>query len=92
VYNHPEKAPEPFAGNHGAARGYDELRGQSEVRSAALRVDRGTARNESEPRGQSNVHSNAFSGFGHGGEERSFSSRGSASFGGGGGYHGGGRR
>jgi len=38
-----------------------------------------------EPRGQSGVRSGAFSGFGNGGQARSFSSRGSASFGGGGG-------
>ncbi len=38
-----------------------------------------------EPRGQSGVRSDAFSGFGNGGQARSFSSRGSASFGGGGG-------
>jgi hypothetical protein len=92
VYNRPERPPEPFAGNHGAARGYDEPRGQSEVRSGAPHLDRGTARNDTEPRGQSNIHSNVFSGFGHPGEERGFSSRGSASFGGGGGFHGGGRR
>jgi uncharacterized membrane protein YgcG len=52
--------------------------------------DRGAARGYAEPRGQSGVRSDAFSGFGRGGEERSFSSRGSASFGGGGGFHGGG--
>ena len=56
--------------------------------------DRGAARGYAEPRGKSGVRSSAFSSFGHGGEERSFSSRGSASFGGGfgGGFHGGGRR
>jgi len=47
------------------------------------------ARGFAEPRGQSGMRSGAFSSFGHGGEERSFSSRGSASFGGGG-FHGGG--
>jgi hypothetical protein len=52
--------------------------------------DRGAARGYAQPRGQSGVRSGAFSGFGRGGEERSFSSRGSASFGGGG-FHGGGR-
>ena len=43
---------------------------------------------------QSNVHSGAFSGYNHGGESRSFSSRGSQSFGGGsrGGGFGGGSR
>jgi hypothetical protein len=91
VYNRPEKAPEPFGGDRGAARGYPEARVQSDARSRAPTVDRGTARRDAEPRGQSDIRSSAFSGFGHGGEERSFSSRGSASFGGGGGFHGGGR-
>jgi len=35
------------------------------------------------PRGQSGTRSGAFSGYGHGGETRGYSSRGSASFGGG---------
>src|SRR5271157_3304734 len=58
------------------------------------------ARGYGEPQGQSGVHSGAFSGYDHGGEARSYSSRGSASFGGGaprgggfgggGGFHGGG--
>ncbi len=46
------------------------------------------ARGYAEPRGQSGVRSGAFSGYEHGGETRSFSSRGSSSFGGGG-FHGG---
>ena len=55
------------------------------------------ARGYAQPRGQSGVRSGAFSGYNHGGQARSFSSRGSASFGGGGfrgggggGFHGGG--
>src|SRR5271166_1560394 len=48
------------------------------------------ARGYAEPRGQSGVRSGAFSGYGHGGEERGFSSRGSSSVGGGGFGHGGG--
>src|SRR5580658_5238235 len=48
------------------------------------------ARGYSEHGGQSGVRSGAFSGYDHGGQTRSFSSRGSASFGGGGGFHGGG--
>ena len=47
------------------------------------------ARGYGEPRGQSGVRSGAFSGYDHGGQARSFSSRGSSSFGGGG-FHGGG--
>jgi len=41
------------------------------------------ARGYAEPRGQSGVRSGAFSGYDHGGQARSFSSRGSASTGGG---------
>ncbi|HKN16692.1 MAG TPA: DUF3300 domain-containing protein [Candidatus Sulfotelmatobacter sp.] len=51
--------------------------------------DRQAARGFGDPRGQSGVHSGAFSGYDHGGQERSFSQRGGASFGGGG-FHGGG--
>jgi hypothetical protein len=49
------------------------------------------ARGYAAPRGESGVRSGAFSGYEHGGQTRSFSSRGSASFGGGRGG-GGGRR
>jgi hypothetical protein len=51
------------------------------------------ARGYSGSHAESNVHSGAFSGYDHGGESRSYSARGSASFGGsrgGGGSHGGG--
>jgi hypothetical protein len=54
------------------------------------------ARGFAPPRGQSGVRSGAFSGYDHGGETRSYSARGSASFGGGarggGGSRGGGGR
>jgi uncharacterized membrane protein YgcG len=57
--------------------------------------DNHEARGYGQAHTQSNVHSGAFSGYNHGGESRSFSSRGSQSFGGGsrgggGGSHGGG--
>jgi hypothetical protein len=52
--------------------------------------DTRAARGYAEPRGQSGVRSGAFSGYDHGGQERSFSSRGGSSLGGGGGFHGGG--
>ena len=57
--------------------------------------NRQAARGYAEPRGQSGVRSGAFSGIDHGGQARSFSSRGQTSFGGGGmrgggGFHGGG--
>jgi hypothetical protein len=47
------------------------------------------ARGYADPRGESGVRSGAFGGYEHGGQARSFSSRGSSSFGGGG-FHGGG--
>jgi uncharacterized membrane protein YgcG len=50
------------------------------------------ARGYDAPRGQSDVRSGAFSGYGHGGETRSYSSRGSFSMGGGGLHGGGGGR
>jgi uncharacterized membrane protein YgcG len=54
--------------------------------------DRNAARGYGEPRGQSGTHSGAFSGYDHGGQTRSYSSRGSASMGGGGHFGGGGAR
>jgi hypothetical protein len=58
--------------------------------------DNRAARGYAPPRGQSGTHSTALSGINHGGEARSYSSRGSASFGGGhsggGGHAGGGHR
>lgn len=52
----------------------------------------GAARGYAEPHGESGVHSGALSNYDHGGQARSYSSRGSASLGGGsaGGAHGGG--
>ena len=57
--------------------------------------NRQAARGYAAPRGQSGVRSGAYSGYGHGGQTRSYSSRGSSSMGGGaahggGGSHGGG--
>jgi uncharacterized membrane protein YgcG len=56
--------------------------------------DARAARGYAEPRGQTGTRSGAFSGYDHGGQTRSYSSRGSGSFGGGGhaggGAHGGG--
>jgi hypothetical protein len=48
------------------------------------------ARGYAEPRGQTGTRSGAFSGYEHGGQARSYSSRGSVSMGGGGGTRGGG--
>jgi hypothetical protein len=77
AFNRPGAVAKPFEGNRQAARGYNQ------------------------PRGESGVRSGAFSGYDHGGEARTYSSRGSASMGGfhggggsrgGGGSHGGGGR
>jgi len=54
--------------------------------------DSRAARGYAPPRGQNGTRSGAFSGYSQGGEARSYSSRGSASFGGGGGHAGGGHR
>jgi uncharacterized membrane protein YgcG len=71
-----------------------ESRGGTENRSVPtarpFAGNQNAARGYAEPRGQSGVRSGAFSNYDHGGQERSFSSRGSASFGGGGGARGGG--
>ncbi len=76
-------------GGRGGAegRGFSgERGGVSDHPGAAARPfegNRQAARGFAEPRGQSGVRSGAFSGYGHGGETRSFSSRGQSSFGGG---------
>lgn len=78
----------------GGERGVERnvQRGASESRAGEparpFEGNRNAARGYSEPRGQSNVRSGAFSNYDHGGETRSYSSRGRASFGGG--FHGGG--
>ena len=90
-------------GSNGARGGFNGGRGGANARSGpASRAFNGNgqaARGYGAPRGQSGVRSGAFSGYQHGGQTRSFSSRGSASmgggargggFGGGGGGHGGG--
>jgi len=69
-------------------------RGGADNRPTARPFDgnKQAARGYAEPRGQRGVRSGAFSGYGHGGQAKSFSSRGSASMGarGGGGSRGGG--
>jgi uncharacterized membrane protein YgcG len=81
VYNSPGGRDTPFHGNNQAARGYEPpaSHGQSGEPPAS--------------HGQTGTRSSGFSGYDHGGEARSYSSRGSSSFGGGGGgggFHGGG--
>jgi hypothetical protein len=72
-------------GGGGRGGGFDRPEG-----GRPFNGDRQAARGYAEPHGQSGTRSGAFSGYDRGGETRSFSSRGSASFGGGGGFHGGG--
>src|SRR5689334_8858788 len=86
-YNRTERTPQPSGREGEGARGVDN---RSRTTPQPFGGDHGAARGYAEPRGQSGVRSGAFSGFASGGEERNFSSRGSASFGGGGGFHGGG--
>ena len=91
-YNRTERTPQPSGREGEGARGVDN---RPRTTPQPFGGDHGAARGYAEPRGQSGVRSGAFSGFASGGEERNFSSRGSASFGGGshgggGGFHGGG--
>jgi len=69
-------------------RGGESNRAGAEARP--FNGDRQAARGYAEPRGQSGTRSGAMSGYDHGGQERSYSSRGSASMGGGGARGGGG--
>jgi hypothetical protein len=88
----------PYAGNR-PANGNAGARGgvynRSGVTARPFNGNARAARGYAEPRGQSGVRSGAFSGYDHGGQTRSFSSRGSFSMGsarGGGGSRGGGGR
>jgi uncharacterized membrane protein YgcG len=73
-------------------RGVGGERGGHAAGARPFNGDARAARGYAEPRGQSGIRSGGFSGYDHGGQERGFSSRGSASFGGGGGFRGGGGR
>jgi hypothetical protein len=75
-------------------REYAGRSGEDHPSSTARPFDGSTeaARGYAAAGGESGVRSDAFSGYDHGGDARSFSSRGSASFGGGGGARGGGGR
>jgi hypothetical protein len=77
-----------FRGNVG---GHGGVNNRSGATARPFNGNSQAARGYAEPRGQSGVRSGAFSGYDHGGQTRSFSSRGSTSFGGGGGRSGGGR-
>jgi Protein of unknown function (DUF3300) len=82
-----------------SGEGYAGRPGEDQRSPEAARGDRSTARpfdgtdaarGYGDARDESAIRSSAFSGYDHGGDVRSFSSRGSASFGGGGGPRGGG--
>ena len=70
----------PAAGNVGGRGGIFNRPGAT---ATPFNGNPQAARGYSEPRGQSGVRSGAFNGYGQGGQTRSFSSRGSSSFGGG---------
>src|SRR5271157_3604408 len=76
---------------HGGAYGaHGEVFNRPGATAKPFEGNRQAARGFAEPRGESGVRSGAFSGYDHGGEARSYSSRGSASMGGGGARGGGG--
>jgi Protein of unknown function (DUF3300) len=77
----------PERGNIGGRGGVSNRPG-GETR--AFNGDNRAARGYAQPRGQAGVRSGAFSGYEHGGQTRSFSSRGASSIGGGGAHGGGG--
>ena len=70
----------PPAGNFG---GRGEVYNRPGGTTRPFNGNNQAARGYAEPRGQSGTHSGAFSGYGQGGQSRSYSSRGSGSFGGG---------
>jgi hypothetical protein len=93
VYNHGRyySGSRTFYNRGGFDRGREARGGGFDRAGGGARPfdgNRQAARGYAAPRGESGVRSGAFSGYNHGGETRSFSSRGSASFGGG--FHGGG--
>jgi Protein of unknown function (DUF3300) len=97
VFNHGRyySGSRTFYNRSSFARGAGARGGAFNRPGAAARPfegNRQAARGYAAPRGQSGVRSGAFSGYGHGGQERSYSSRGSASIGGGGARGGGGSR
>jgi hypothetical protein len=77
----------PSNGNIG---GRGEVNNRSSATARAFNGNTKAARGYAEPRGQSGTRTGAFSGYGKGGQAKSYSSRGSASMGGGGAHGGGG--
>lgn len=79
---------EAIGGRENGGRSEDHFGAGSSQRT--FDGDARAARGYAEPQGETGVRSNAFSGYEHGGQERSYSARGSASVGGGSRSHGGG--
>jgi hypothetical protein len=77
-------------GARGGVAGRGGFAGRPGGEARPFNGDRQAARGYAAPRGETGTRSGAFSGYGRGGETRSYSSRGSASFGGGGSHGGGG--
>jgi hypothetical protein len=71
-----------FAGNRPPDAGRNGVYNRPGGTSRPFEGDNRAARGYAEPRGQNGTRSGAFSNYDHGGETRSYSSRGSASFGG----------
>jgi hypothetical protein len=82
VYNRPGPTARAFSARGGPARG--GVFNHPGVTAKPFDGNTRAARGYAAPRGQSGVRSGVFSGIGKGGQTRSFSSRGMASFGGGG--------
>jgi uncharacterized membrane protein YgcG len=80
-----------LGGNRGNVGGNHGVYNNPGGRDTPFHGNTQAARGFDQSRGQSGTRSSGFSGYDHGGEARSYSSRGSTSFGGGGGgFHGGG--
>jgi uncharacterized membrane protein YgcG len=78
-------------GGNNVQRGAGNVYNNPGGRDTPFHGNNQAARGFDQGRGQTGTRSSGFSGYDHGGEARSYSSRGSASFGGGGGgFHGGG--
>src|SRR4029077_5072652 len=84
--NEGNRPPNAYAGGRGGAENHPG------ATARPFEGNNNAARGYAEPRGQSGVRSGALSHYDHGGQARSYSSRGSASFGGGGAHGGGGGR
>src|SRR5580698_7330052 len=77
-------------GHNGAGEQHSGVYNRPGATARPFNGNNEAARGYGQPHSESNVRSGAFSGYNHGGDSRSFSSRGSQSFGGGGGSRGGG--